>query len=102
MPRRGSAGSVLRSQGTLGRDGAFALSRDGDQGVDVPMLAPARSRCRWVDGEPVPQWRVIVANEETYSIVDQVCCGDGAGGEGAVVALGKVRRSECPNGVPHV
>ncbi len=33
--------------GNVGAGWAFALSRDGDQGVDVPMLAPARSRCRF-------------------------------------------------------
>jgi hypothetical protein len=32
--------------GNVGTGWAFALSREGDQGVDVPMLAPARSRCR--------------------------------------------------------
>ena len=32
--------------GNVGAGWAFALSREGDQGVDVPMLAPARSRCR--------------------------------------------------------
>ncbi len=41
----GSAGLVLRSQGTWGQDGAFALAREGDEGVDVPVLAPAQSRC---------------------------------------------------------
>jgi hypothetical protein len=50
--------------GNVGAGWAFALSRDGGQGVDVPMLAPARSRCRWVDWEPVPLWGVIVAHEE--------------------------------------
>ena len=51
--------------GNVGAGSAFALSRDGNQDVDVPMLAPARSRCRWVDGEPVPQWGwLIVAYEE--------------------------------------
>jgi hypothetical protein len=43
-------------------------------------------------------------------VVDPVFCGDGAGGVGtwgrgdveAVGALGVVRRSECPNGAPHV
>ena len=55
--------------GNVGAGWAFALSREGDQDVDVPMLAPARSRCRlvvrllgwrlgWVVGEgrisPVP------------------------------------------------
>ncbi len=32
--------------GNVGASWAFALSREGDQDVDVPMLAPARSRCR--------------------------------------------------------
>ena len=32
--------------GNVGTGGAFALSREGDQGVDVPMLAPDLSRCR--------------------------------------------------------
>jgi len=32
--------------GNVGTGGAFALSREGNQGVDVPMLAPALSRCR--------------------------------------------------------
>ena len=35
--------------GNVGASLAFALSREGDQDVDVPMLAPARSRCRFVD-----------------------------------------------------
>ena len=38
--------------GNVGTGSAFALSRDGDQGVDVPMLAPARSRCRFVFSRP--------------------------------------------------
>ena len=45
--------------GNVGTGGAFALWREGDQGVDVPMLAPDLSRCRpggvvwgrWVDFE---------------------------------------------------
>ena len=32
--------------GNVGTGGAFALSREGDQDVDVPMLAPDLSRCR--------------------------------------------------------
>ena len=32
--------------GNVGTGGAFALSREEDQGVDVPMLAPDLSRCR--------------------------------------------------------
>ena len=38
--------------GNVGTGSAFARSRDGDQGVDVPMLAPARSRCRFVFSRP--------------------------------------------------
>ena len=54
--------------GNVGAGWAFALSREGDQDVDVPMLAPARSRCRWVDWEPVPLWSgLIVAIEEKQS-----------------------------------
>ena len=33
--------------GNVGASWAFALSREGDQDVDVPMLAPARSRSAW-------------------------------------------------------
>ena len=32
--------------GNVGAGSAFALSREGDFGVDVPTLAPARFRCR--------------------------------------------------------
>ena len=32
--------------GNVGTGGAFARLREGDQGVDVPMLAPDLSRCR--------------------------------------------------------
>ena len=32
--------------GNVGTGGAFALSREGIQDVDVPMLAPVLSRCR--------------------------------------------------------
>jgi len=32
--------------GNVGAGGAFALSREGDQDVDVPMLAPDLSRRR--------------------------------------------------------
>jgi hypothetical protein len=54
--------------GNVGAGWAFALSRDGNQDVDVPMLAPARSRCRWVAWGPVPLWDgLIVANEEKQS-----------------------------------
>ena len=30
--------------GNVGTGGAFALAREGDEGVDVPVLAPAQSR----------------------------------------------------------
>ena len=39
-------GSGPALAGNVGAGGAFALSREGDQGVDVPMLAPDLSRCR--------------------------------------------------------
>ena len=39
-------GSGPALAGNVGTGGAFARLREGDQGVDVPMLAPARSRCR--------------------------------------------------------
>jgi hypothetical protein len=47
-----SASTALRGigpalAGNVGTGSAFALSRDGDQSVDVPMLAPARSRSAW-------------------------------------------------------
>ncbi len=54
--------------GNVGASWAFALSREGDQGVDVPMLAPARSRCRFVDWGYVPLWDgLVVAIEEKQS-----------------------------------
>ena len=54
--------------GNVGAGWAFALSREGDQGVDVPMLAPARSRCRFVDWRYVPLWDgLVVAIEEKQS-----------------------------------
>ena len=31
--------------GNVGIGGVFALAREGDEGVDVPVLAPAQSRC---------------------------------------------------------
>ena len=40
--------------GNVGAGSAFALSRDGNQDVDVPMLAPARSRCRFVEVQVDP------------------------------------------------
>ena len=54
--------------GNVGASWAFALSREGDQDVDVPMLAPARSRCRFVDCGYVPGWDgLMVAIEEKQS-----------------------------------
>ena len=80
---------------------AFARPREGDQDVDVPMLAPARSRCRFVDWEPVPLWGgLMVAVEEKQTslircvVVRALGCGDAE-------AVGEVRCSECPNGAPH-
>ena len=45
---RGLRGIGPALAGNVGAGWAFALSREGEQGVDVPMLAPARSRCRFV------------------------------------------------------
>ena len=113
--------------GNVGASWAFALSREGDQDVDVPMLAPDRSRCRFVDWGYVPLWGgLIVAVEEkqlslTRCVVVMALGAWGRGGGGdaealgtwrrwgrggggdveAVGALGVVRRSECPNGAPH-
>jgi hypothetical protein len=54
--------------GNVGASWAFALSREGDQDVDVPMLAPARSRCRFVVWGHVPVWNgLMVAVEEKQS-----------------------------------
>jgi len=46
---RGSAGPVLRSQGSSGEVAAFRAVREGEAG-SLPVLAPARPRCRlgWV------------------------------------------------------
>ena len=43
--------------GNVGTGSAFALSRDGNQDVDVPMLAADRSRSagwHWVGFDPYP------------------------------------------------
>jgi hypothetical protein len=54
--------------GNVGAGWAFALSREGDQDVDVPMLAADRSRCRFVGWGPVPLWDgLMVAVEERQS-----------------------------------
>ena len=47
VPRRGLRGIGPALAGNVGAGWAFALAREGDQDVDVPMLAPARSRCRF-------------------------------------------------------
>ena len=91
--------------GNVGASWAFALSREGDQDVDVPMLAPARSRCRFVDCGYVPLWdglMVAVAEKQSSLIRCVVVRAWGRGDAEAVGDLGKVRRSECPNGAPHV
>ena len=44
----GLRGTSPAHAGNVGTGRAFARPRDGDQGVDVPTLAPARSRCRLV------------------------------------------------------
>ena len=46
VPRWGLRGIGPALAGNVGAGWAFALSREGAQDVDVPMLAPARSRCR--------------------------------------------------------
>jgi hypothetical protein len=54
--------------GNVGAGWAFALTRERDQDVDVPMLAPARSRCRFVVWGHVPVWNgLMVAVEEKQS-----------------------------------
>ena len=42
----GLRGTSPALAGNVGTGGAFARPRDGDQDVDVPTLAPDRSRCR--------------------------------------------------------
>ena len=69
LARRSSSGGLRgigpALAGNVGAGWAFALAREGDQDVDVPMLAPTRSRCRFVDWRPVPLWDgLIVAIEE--------------------------------------
>ena len=48
--RWGLRGTSPALAGNVGTGRAFARPRDGDQDVDVPTLAPARSRCRWSRG----------------------------------------------------
>jgi len=89
---------VAVEAGNVGTGSAFARPRDGNQDVDVPMLAPTRSRCRFVDWGYVPLWGgLIVAVEEKQSSLTR-CFGDGVE---AQEGSGKVRCSECPNGAPH-
>jgi hypothetical protein len=76
--------------GNVGAGWAFALSRDGNQDVDVPMLAPARSRCRWVAWGPVPLWGgLIVANEEKQSSLSRCVVVMALGALRALGALGR-------------
>jgi hypothetical protein len=84
--------------------GSFRAVARRDQDVDVPTLAPARSRCRWVAWEPVPLWSgLIVANEEKQSSLTR-CVGvmalralgrwgdEGGGGSGKGEAFGVPQR----------
>jgi hypothetical protein len=80
--------------GNVGTGSAFALSRDGDQGVDVPMLAPARSRCRWVVRSL--GWRLgwVVGGGSAGSCLRA----QGSSGEDGVIALcarGRFDRFQC-------
>ena len=70
----GSAGSVLCSQGTLGQEELSRCRARGDQGVDVPMLAPARSRCRQEPDSPLQSGGIWVADQrgEALSWVPQL------------------------------
>jgi hypothetical protein len=98
----GSAGPVLRSQGTLGPAG---LSRCRATGIRMstflcslrpgPAAAGLLGSLSLNEGGSLSPMRKII-------VVEQVCWGDGAGGVEAVGALGVMRRSECPNGAPHV
>ena len=67
------------------------------------MLAPARSRCRFVDWRYVPLWDgLVVAIEEKQSLTRcVVVMALGTWGRGGGGGSGVVRRSECPNGAPH-
>ncbi len=73
----GSAGSVLRSQGTLG---PAELSRCRERGIRMSTF-----QCSLRPG-PAAAWRILG-------------CPVGSGLRRE--ALEKVRRSECPNGAPH-
>ena len=78
--------------GNVGASWAFALSRDGDQDVDVPMLAPAQSRCRFMDWGYVPLWDgLMVAVEEKQSSLIR-CVVVMALGRGGLRAVGALRR----------
>ena len=98
VPRRGLRGNGPALAGNVGAGWAFALTREGDQGVDVPKLAPARSRCRWVAWEPVPRWSgLIVAIEEKQSSLNR-CVAVMALGRGGVGALGRWGVRSAPTG----
>ena len=93
------AGSVLRSQGTLG---PAKLSRYRAKGIRMSTflcsLRPDPAAAGLLGSLSLNGGGLIVA-------VDSVFCGDGAGVLGTWRrwgALGVVRRSECPNGAPHV
>ena len=49
--RWGANGVGPALAGNVGAGWAFARPRDGAQDVDVPMLAPTRSRCRLVEAQ---------------------------------------------------
>ena len=48
---RGLCGIGPALAGNVGTGSTFARPRDGAQDVDVPMLAPPRSRCRCVGAQ---------------------------------------------------
>jgi hypothetical protein len=88
--------------GNVGASWAFALSREGDQDVDVPMLAPDRSRCRFVDWRYVPLWDgLVVAIEEKQSSLTRcvVVMAWGRWGRGDAEAVGGSGEGEA-FGVP--
>ena len=73
--RWGSAGSVLRSQGSSGGGLGFRASREGKV-RSLPMLAPDRSRCRLGTLTLSEQW------ERRFPMVRGVreACSGAAGG----------------------
>jgi hypothetical protein len=78
--------------GNVGASWAFSRPRDGNQDVDVPRLAPARSRCHFVDWGYVPlRGGLSVANEEKQSSLTRSA---GAGAWG-LWAVGAPRDRSC-------